>query len=1250
IVELVGRGGMASVYRAIQPTLGRDVAIKVLTAATDETFVARFEREVQVIARLEHAHILPIYDYGQFEGLSFLVMRYLDGGSLHTRIRPNLPLNDVVRWVGQVAAALDYAHREHIIHRDLKPHNVLLDRQGDTYLCDFGIARIVGDTTGITKEGVAVGTPAYMAPEQWRGESVDPRADIYALGVMTFEALTGRLPFNNENVITLMHDHLNKFPPPASRFRSELPARVDLALEMVLSKRPDDRFQTATAFAEALQTALQGTGQISMSISSPLTEVTLAADEAPTLTDVVPISGRLWVMKTFETWLDRAEPPVFFLVGPHGLGKSALARRFTDILGARTILYELTPTRARSLDPRHFVATIAGELAKWLPIPSKAPSDPLLDFESRVLVPIDEAGDPVVLVIDGLETAFEYYGSPTIADVIESALASVSPFLRWVVTSAPDARLDQIFYAAERVELFPDSDENRADVRGTLLTRFHTLLPRLGSVDLGMLEEKSEGNPLYLTTLLDALGYKRLAIDTLAGLPAGLEALYHELEQRAEEEHPGAGAVLYVLAAAQEPLPVKILADIFAQRPSEIEPALLALRPLVMVTDGSWLLAHRAVSSCLAAQADELRAAHQRIAQAWDRTPPQQMPSYALEHVPIHCLLAGKIDRAVEWLTDLNYLDAWLGDGEFESSVFDLVRAALTAEPTIRVLEKVQEAARGLDRQDVFSALYDRLVSVPELQGALGVAVSKRRSPWLRRVWPVTEAPDPGTILASGEPVRGFAQAGQFWLISHADSTLQLWSEGQRLEVWPAPATSALALSDDGQIAATGSAGGTITLWNTATHEPLKHLARHQGQIFGLAIWGKYILSAGSDRLLLLWNWQTGAVVQTFFQHPDAVTACGFGAGGAVALSGCADGDVRLWSLPDGRLLRTIGNHRGAVRAILSLDEMVITGADDHVVRVWSRRDGTLIRALSGHNGAISGLAIDTKKGWLVSGSEDGSARVWAMSGGKLLSRFDAGAPVGGVGIAGEQIIVGAGSKVAAWTARVLDIIHESHAGEVTCCALGPTGLLTGSLDRELRWWDVSDGRLRHVLRGHTGGVTACAIRADERMALSAASDGTLRLWNLAYGFMIRMLTGEREVVRACALSPTPLAVGGESRAWLAAAGDRQVRLWDVDAGRLLASLPGHKGALVASVFDPTEPVVATASRDRTIRIWSLALGEPLQTLTDAHIATACAFSPDGAVLLVGFNDGRLVHWEWGSGVTRTLQASDRPIIACGMG
>jgi len=182
LISQIGAGGMATVYKAYQPSMDRYVAIKVLPPylSQDEQFARRFQREAKAVAKLEHAHILPVHDYGEAEGITYLVMRFVEGGTLKQRITQGTPsLSEVVRLMGQIGDALDYAHRLGVIHRDVKPANVLIDGQGNTYLTDFGLARMMEASDQLTASGVGVGTPAYMSPEQGQGVKVDHRSDIY---------------------------------------------------------------------------------------------------------------------------------------------------------------------------------------------------------------------------------------------------------------------------------------------------------------------------------------------------------------------------------------------------------------------------------------------------------------------------------------------------------------------------------------------------------------------------------------------------------------------------------------------------------------------------------------------------------------------------------------------------------------------------------------------------------------------------------------------------------------------------------------------------------------------------------------------------------------------------------------------------------------------------------------------------------------------------------------------------------------
>jgi len=256
IIAPLGEGGMASVFRARQPSLGRDVAIKVIAErmASDEAFRARFRREAEVLARLEHPNIVPIHDYGEEHGVAFIVYRYVPGGTLAGLIGRPLPLEEVADLLAPVAAALDFAHARGIVHRDVKPGNILLTEERAPIVADFGLAALEEPEAAarLTISGSMLGTPGYMAPEQVRGDPVDGQADQYALGIVAYELLTGRLPFTADTAYAAMLKHVQEPPPLPSDYNPEIAATAESALLTALAKNPCERFDTCIAFVRAL--------------------------------------------------------------------------------------------------------------------------------------------------------------------------------------------------------------------------------------------------------------------------------------------------------------------------------------------------------------------------------------------------------------------------------------------------------------------------------------------------------------------------------------------------------------------------------------------------------------------------------------------------------------------------------------------------------------------------------------------------------------------------------------------------------------------------------------------------------------------------------------------------------------------------------------------------------------------------------------------------------------------------------------
>jgi hypothetical protein len=404
IIEEIGRGGMAIVYRAVQPSLQRYVAIKVLPPqfTFDTTFVQRFQREAVAAGRLKHPNIVTIYDVGEQDGIYYIVMEYLEGVALAELIRQQgaLPLQRVAHIAQQVASALDYAHSQGFIHRDIKPSNVIVGPGDHATLTDFGIVKAVEGTT-ITRTGMMIGTPQYMSPEQIQGHEIDYRADIYSLGIVCYQMLTGRAPFGGETP-AILHAHAYEPPPPIRSLRSDLPAEVETAIGKALAKEPGARYTSTMQLAQALTIG---------EVIEPVTLVAPVRDIRPEIERLFQqvLIGSEEEAKAASMALVRVgtvavEPLTDLLRDSYAYARRVAAGALGEIGDARAVEPLIGLLRDRAADVRRMAALALGKIGDARAVEPLIGllRDPDADVRQGAVEALDKIGGPAVEPLIGL--------------------------------------------------------------------------------------------------------------------------------------------------------------------------------------------------------------------------------------------------------------------------------------------------------------------------------------------------------------------------------------------------------------------------------------------------------------------------------------------------------------------------------------------------------------------------------------------------------------------------------------------------------------------------------------------------------------------------------------------------------------------------------------------------------------------------------------------------------------------------------
>ncbi len=406
IIAPLGAGGMASVFKAYQPSMEREVAIKVLPRqySSSQEFTARFKQEARLLARLQHPHILPVFDSGTDDGYSYIVMPAITGGSLKDLMTGTpMQLARAAKIVSQVGDALDYAHAIGLVHRDVKPSNVLLDDRGNALLMDFGIARMVEATTRLTQAGGVIGTPAYMSPEQSTGQSVDARSDIYALGIVLFELVTGRVPYHAETPLAVLFKHVNDPLPMPRSLNPSISEALERVILKALAKHPQDRYQKMSEFVAALQQAVPITGTHAQADPRPdhaadvVTQVLPdSASSAPR--PAPPTANPQPATRTDQT--QRGRSPLWLV-----LGGASLAVILACVALAVFALRNLAPGAASALRPTAQPQSSPTQPTVILPTPAiDVTQGALVSAESEAATAVAEAAS-IQATMDALATA-----------------------------------------------------------------------------------------------------------------------------------------------------------------------------------------------------------------------------------------------------------------------------------------------------------------------------------------------------------------------------------------------------------------------------------------------------------------------------------------------------------------------------------------------------------------------------------------------------------------------------------------------------------------------------------------------------------------------------------------------------------------------------------------------------------------------------------------------------------------------------
>ena len=1282
--ERIGSGGFGAVYRATQVAVRRDVAVKIILPeyANQPNFIRRFDAEAQLIARLEHPHIVPLYDYWREASGAYLVMRYIRGGSLQTSLAHGAwSLDAATQLLDQVGAALAVAHRNGVVHRDVKPANILLDEEGNAYLADFGIAKDSGvaDPDNPTTSGGIIGSPAYLSPEQIRAEPVSTQTDIYSLGIVLYELLAGAYPFADLPPAERVTRQLNHPLPALPATRADLPDAVNAAIQRATAKRPSDRYPDVQSLVADLRRCVTPTPSIPLvdavsghathradpnaQLLQPREQATLTDAAAQTIVnpykglrafqqaDAADFFGREELTQRLLVRLETASGSARFLavVGPSGSGKSSVVRaglipalRHGALPGSqRWFLAEMLPG-ARPLEELE---------AALLRVAVNPPPSLLeqLQHDERGLVraikrslPADERTE-LVLLIDQFEEIFtlvvdERERAHFLWSLV-AALADERSRLRLIITLRADFYDRPLLYPAfgelmrEGTEVVLPLDDG--ELRRAIVTpaEHAGVVPELALVEAILADVRAQPGalPLLQYTLTELFEHRQGLIMTLAAYRAS-EGISGALARRADAIYDGLDAIGQA-AARQLFLRLVAVGDGAEDTRRRVRLAELAsdyLGPSYRGAESSGAATTTHVSNLL-----DLYSRYRLL--TFDRDPITREPTVEMAHEALirgWGQLRAWVDAHRAGLQAQRRLATaaaeWAQSGHDPSYLATggrLAQFETLAEEGVLALNAAEQAFL-----DASIAERERRAG-EERERQRALAASLRRSEALRL------AAEASALLHGGGSPELAALLSIRSLRSiyspQADIALQqaaLYDYGRRLLAGHENFVQSVAFSPDGRSVLTGSYDRTARLWDIASGQELQRFAGHTNVIWSVAFSpdGQSILTGSYDRTARIWDVASGQQ-RAVLEHSDFVWAVAFSPEGRLALTGCQDATARLWDIAAQSEQRVFTGHDALVSSVAFAPDghSILTGSHDRTARLWDVATSAELRRFAGHTSDIWAVAMSGDGHLVLTGGTDQVARLWdARSGAQLRALAGHEELIYGVTFSPDGMRALTGSQDR--TARLWDLASGQQirqytaTGSVLCCAFAPDGrsVAIGSTDHTARVWDTQPPPDPRIWVGHADGIWSLAFSPDGTRAVTGSVDKTARLWDVATGRQIDVFTLPNDGATGVAFSPDGSMI-------LTGSFDHTARLWDVATGEELRLFAGHTAWVQTVAFSPNGRYALTGGLDTTVRLWDVTTGEQRRIFaghTDGVIWAT--FAPDGQTILSGGADATARLWD----------------------